>query len=67
MNWNSKFDNNMYSNFEVKSGALPNIIFGMLYIILKLGKLEVQSFKHDANQSFNKEIMHIISNLDKEK
>ena len=57
----------MYSDFEVKFGALPNVIFGMIYIILKLGKLEVQNFKHDANQSFNKEVMHIRNNLDKEK
>ena len=57
----------MYFDFEVKSGALPNVIFGMIYIILKLGKLEVQSFKHDANQNFNKEVMHIKNNLDKEK
>ena len=26
--WNLKFDSSMYSNFEVKYRALPNVIFG---------------------------------------
>ena len=33
--WNSKFGNNLYSNFEVKSKALPKFNFGQTTYCLR--------------------------------
>ena len=48
-NWNTKFDRNIYYNFEVKFGVFPKIIFRHTIYHFEVEKSKVQHFKQCAN------------------